>query len=451
MLGLLFAVLLQAGQPRMPVTSASGWTSHGPDGGKVLAVASSVAEPATVYAGTGAGLFKSEDAGAHWRRLSVSDSAVTWVGVAPSDPNVVYALDITGSLHYSVIELYRSEDAGETWLEIFYLQDDFFPRLEVSIDPADALTLYVGMSLNSAIYKSTAGGQNLDVDPGRGFARRRRPDVAFDLVRQPVQPDRLPLSPAEEPGRGPDLGADRAGHRDKKLGRRRSRESPVPLWARPRVSAQRRRRAQHLDSDDVSRPGVLAGFRGRHAAEAICPCSRRGGGLRLVRELGSGNDVDEGRRSSRGRRGLGRDPIGPTRSSSAPAAASVERSSPPMAGQPGPPGVPVSRQRPSTESPCFRRTAGSPMPWDPASRKRRTEAPPGRSIPSLRSPATAASPWTRPTRTSSTRRTRRPASGEARMEGPPGHRRLRRAAASSGRSPSIPRTPASSTQSTAGH
>ncbi len=155
----LIGLLLQAGQPRMPVASASGWTTHGPDGGRVLAVASSVADPPTVYAGTATGLFKSEDGGAHWRRLSLN-SAVTWVGVAPSDPNVIYARDFIPSLHFSWIDVYRSEDAGETWVSIFSLQDDFFPRLDVAVDPADALIVYVGTSLNSAIYKSTDGGRS---------------------------------------------------------------------------------------------------------------------------------------------------------------------------------------------------------------------------------------------------------------------------------------------------
>src|SRR5205823_14592254 len=42
------------------------WTSNGPEGGTVTALAIDPQTPATLYAGTGGGVFKSTDGGATW-------------------------------------------------------------------------------------------------------------------------------------------------------------------------------------------------------------------------------------------------------------------------------------------------------------------------------------------------------------------------------------------------
>jgi hypothetical protein len=48
-----------------------GWTAHGPEGGTVSAVELDPRRPSVVYAGTtGAGMFKSTNGGATWRRSS---------------------------------------------------------------------------------------------------------------------------------------------------------------------------------------------------------------------------------------------------------------------------------------------------------------------------------------------------------------------------------------------
>jgi hypothetical protein len=45
------------------------WTSLGPDGGSIQAIAIDPLNSSTMYAATGAGLFKSADAGASWTAL----------------------------------------------------------------------------------------------------------------------------------------------------------------------------------------------------------------------------------------------------------------------------------------------------------------------------------------------------------------------------------------------
>lgn len=145
----------------MPVERTVGWTSHGPYGGNVGTLSMNPDHPDALYAGTSAGLFKSEDGGMSWKRLDIEfylNSSVAWVGVAPSDPNVVYVREDTRRVHDFLTVLYRSDDAGETWQQALYVEDSF-RNLNVSIDPTDASTFYAA-PVNAAALKSTDGGRS---------------------------------------------------------------------------------------------------------------------------------------------------------------------------------------------------------------------------------------------------------------------------------------------------
>jgi photosystem II stability/assembly factor-like uncharacterized protein len=166
-IGLLLAAQLLAGYPRGPVEGIPGWASKGPDGGAISALSSSP-DGATVYAGTDAGLFKSLDGGASWRRLDsfprYGFSSVIFVGAAPSNSSVVYAAENTPSIHVHSIDLYRSEDAGATWTSTgFGVQEDFFTKFNVVIDPTNPMTLYG--SINCCSSKSTDGGRTWTAVP----------------------------------------------------------------------------------------------------------------------------------------------------------------------------------------------------------------------------------------------------------------------------------------------
>ena len=106
--------------------------------------------PERVYTGVaGDGVYRTEDGGAHWRRLLEGD--IRAVAVDPTDDNVVYA----GT---EPIHLYRSEDRGDTWEEITGLQDLpeevkmnwWFPRpphlghvRNIFVHPDDPNTIYL--------------------------------------------------------------------------------------------------------------------------------------------------------------------------------------------------------------------------------------------------------------------------------------------------------------------
>jgi len=73
-----------------------------------------------VYAGVGSGVFRSTDGGATWARMTLpgAPAANQWgrigVALAPSDPSRAYAL-IANNLAGSGVGLWRSDDGGATW------------------------------------------------------------------------------------------------------------------------------------------------------------------------------------------------------------------------------------------------------------------------------------------------------------------------------------------------
>ena len=120
------------------------------------------------YDGPGSGLYKSTDGGSTWRQLT--KGLPTWsdklgrigIGVAPSDPNRIYALVDSPKLG----GLYRSDDAGESWqrinadTRIWGRGDDFAC---VRVHPKDKDTIYVA---NISSYRSTDGGQTFTAIKG---------------------------------------------------------------------------------------------------------------------------------------------------------------------------------------------------------------------------------------------------------------------------------------------
>jgi hypothetical protein len=62
------------------------WTSIGPDGGNVIALAASTSSQ-VVYAATAQDIFYSDDGGTSWERRSSGFDALTF---APSAPNTLY-------------------------------------------------------------------------------------------------------------------------------------------------------------------------------------------------------------------------------------------------------------------------------------------------------------------------------------------------------------------------
>src|SRR5262245_56882083 len=202
MIGILLAAafLAQNGQARAavePVSGWSGWKSNGPDGGSVMSLSSSAADPSTIYAATTVGLFKTTDGGVRWDVLDRPDSgSVTWVGAAQSDPSIVYALSVTVQANYNFVALYRSDDAGATWLPI--LNNDWSWFFRLTLDPSDSQTLYATPLFEEAL-KSTDGGRSwsavLDGSPSSIVVDETKPSTLYANLPDPgTRNDRLQKS-----------------------------------------------------------------------------------------------------------------------------------------------------------------------------------------------------------------------------------------------------------------
>lgn len=114
------------------------------------------------WQGSGSGLFKTTDGGNNWTKLTKGlptfEQGLGRIGfaIAPSNSNILYATVDSGNAS----GLYRSDDAGATWKRVnderrlISRGDDF---AEVKVDPRDPETVYVA---DTSFYRSTDGGKN---------------------------------------------------------------------------------------------------------------------------------------------------------------------------------------------------------------------------------------------------------------------------------------------------
>jgi len=99
------------------------WRLIGPHrGGRVVAVAGDVSDPATFYFGACAGgVWKTNDGGTTWHNVSdgyLQTAAVGAIAVSESDPNVIYVGTGEACIRNDASHgdgVYRSTDGGKSW------------------------------------------------------------------------------------------------------------------------------------------------------------------------------------------------------------------------------------------------------------------------------------------------------------------------------------------------
>jgi photosystem II stability/assembly factor-like uncharacterized protein len=116
--------------------------------------------------GPGSGIYKTTDGGANWTNISHQPGLPTGIfgkvgiAVAPSRPNVVYAL-IQADYQGQAGGLFRSDDAGQSWKLINNSMDitqRAFYYMRVYVDPKDPDTIYLP---NVGVYVSHNQGKKL--------------------------------------------------------------------------------------------------------------------------------------------------------------------------------------------------------------------------------------------------------------------------------------------------
>lgn len=111
--------------------------------------------------GPGSGLYKTTDAGAHWKKISRNPGFASGVlgkigiALAPSNPRVVYAI-----VQAREGGVFRSNDAGATWSRVnaeWKLRQRAFYYMAITVDPTNAQIAYAPEV--DGVYKTKDGGK----------------------------------------------------------------------------------------------------------------------------------------------------------------------------------------------------------------------------------------------------------------------------------------------------
>src|ERR1051326_2370240 len=171
----VLSVLIPVSTPRAQQVdpnfySGLHWRMIGPfRGGRVNAVSGVVGQPDTFYFGSvGGGVWKSMNAGRTWMPIfdATHVASIGAIGVAPSDPNIVYVgtgePDMRDSIAYGN-GIYKSTDAGKTWKHLGLENTKQIGR--IIVDPKNPNTVFVAALGNAymsnpdrGVYRSRDGG-----------------------------------------------------------------------------------------------------------------------------------------------------------------------------------------------------------------------------------------------------------------------------------------------------
>ena len=186
---------IEAQQPNPNLYSGLRWRMIGPfRGGRVNAVSGVVGQPDTFYFGSvGGGVWKSSNAGRTWTPIfdSMDVASIGAIGVAPSDPNVIYAgtgeADMRDSIAFGN-GVYKSTDAGKTWKHLGLENTKQIGR--IIVDPKNPNSVFVA-ALGNAYAPNPDRGVYRSRDGGATWQKVlfKNDDVgAIDLAFDPVDP-----------------------------------------------------------------------------------------------------------------------------------------------------------------------------------------------------------------------------------------------------------------------
>jgi len=131
----------------------------------IRALALAPSNPDIVLIGALQGIFRSDDAGAHWQTLSEGTviKNVHSLAVSPQDSNVVFA----GTWHLG----WKTADGGRTWSPLSKGILDDSDIFSIIVDPLNPSIVYA--SACSGIYKSEDSGESFKKLTGIPFSARR--------------------------------------------------------------------------------------------------------------------------------------------------------------------------------------------------------------------------------------------------------------------------------------
>ena len=176
LLAIMFAIIsffpVTFAQEKYSTNLYSGlrWRNIGPfRAGRVNAVTGVIGQPSVYYFGSvGGGVWKSTNSGRTWNPVFDSESvgSIGGIGVAPSNPNIVYVgtgeADLRDSISFGN-GMYKSIDAGKTWKHIGLEQTRQISRVLVDPKNPDVVLVAVlghvyGAHPDRGVYRTKDGG-----------------------------------------------------------------------------------------------------------------------------------------------------------------------------------------------------------------------------------------------------------------------------------------------------
>ena len=172
------------------------WRSIGPfRGGRVLAVAGVPGDPLHFYFGAvNGGVWETRDAGRTWKPIfdMAGVGSIGALAIAPSNPKIIYVGTGEADMRSDIAQgtgLFRSDDAGAHWRTVGLSDTQQIGK--ILVDPRNPDVVLVaalghpyGPNAERGVFRSTDGG--------RSWTRTlyRNPDTgAIDLVFRPGNPD----------------------------------------------------------------------------------------------------------------------------------------------------------------------------------------------------------------------------------------------------------------------
>jgi photosystem II stability/assembly factor-like uncharacterized protein len=117
---------------------ATTWSTHGPTGGRIAAVAVAPSDADVIWTGNAAGVFRSTDGGATWTNAGGSILDVDALAVHPTRPDTAWVM--AGA--WPNARVYATVDGGATWIDY----SDSLPEIRpgsIYVDPQHPGTLYL--------------------------------------------------------------------------------------------------------------------------------------------------------------------------------------------------------------------------------------------------------------------------------------------------------------------
>ena len=181
------------------------------------AFAVSASNSKILYVGTGnhtlgAGVFRSDDAGATWRSVGLADTKfITGLLIDPTNPDVVIVGAGAGGNFGSMVfynndpvasrGVYRTADGGKTWAHTLFV-DNATSAVDLAMDPSTPNVILA--SLSNGLHRSTDGGQTWTTLPATGLGA-----VGTSIAIAPGSKAQRVYTIGG--GRGPSTGSGQAG------------------------------------------------------------------------------------------------------------------------------------------------------------------------------------------------------------------------------------------------